>query len=151
MPSTVLTFRLVPRLAVSSIRAVGFLAGHSELNAWPVFDGLGDKRPFLANLGHWVAGNNSPTTRFHGFPNDADHKQCFVLKHKNDRFYAFLCNPLPNTNPGFRLCALCIYATKNERQTDTAELDRAEQWRNNIGAKKAIALVFPDKEEKKKK
>jgi|ERR1022692_421790 hypothetical protein len=123
------TFRLVPGLPVT-LRAVGFLEGHGELNAGPVFDGLNieAERALKARMNYWLSGNNSPSKWFHGFPNDKDHKNCFVFKYQERRFYGFLCHPMPKTKPRLQLCVLCIHATKNEWETDKAELDRVKEW-----------------------
>jgi hypothetical protein len=150
MSPKTLTFRLVPRIAQSRGRGIGFLEGDAQLNAGTVFNGLTEKmlRLVRVRMDHWIIGNNQPAAWFHGFPNDADHKHCFVFKWKEKRqghrLYGFLCNPRPKSDLGFRLCVLCIHATKNEYETDQSELDRVNQWRMSFGTREAIGNVYPE-------
>jgi hypothetical protein len=146
MPTRTLTFRLVPGLQVARGRAVGFLEGHVDLDAGSAFDEFeeGNERAMRANMEHWVAGNNQPTTKFHGFPNDPVHKHCFAFKHHGHRLYGFLCHPRPKADPRFQLCALCIYATKHRRSTDEHELDRVEAWLTIQGSVEAIKQHYPE-------
>lgn len=146
MPPSAITFRLGSRLQSGRGRAVGFLEGHGELDAGAAFEEFetATERAMRSNMEHWVAGNNAPTTRFHGFPNDADHSHCFVFKHHEHRLYGFLCHPSPNSRPGFQLCALCIYAEKRRKYTDKAELDRAEGWLRTRSAIVAINHLYPE-------
>jgi hypothetical protein len=146
MSTRTLALRLVPGLQVARGRAVGFLEGHPELDAGSAFDEFekGDERAMRANMEHWVAGNNQPTTKFHGFPNDLDHKHCFVFKHHEHRLYGFLCHPRPKADPRFQLCALCIYAAKHRLSTDDHELRRVEEWMTIEGAVGAIRGLYPE-------
>lgn len=141
-----MTFRSVPRLQAGRGRAVGFLEGHGELNGGSEFDSLGvsDERAMRANMEHWVAGNNQPTTRFHGFPSDPDHEHCFVFKHGEHRFYGFLCHPRPKTNPRFQLCVICIYVPKHQWKTEAAVLNRVKGWLIASGAVAAIKQIYPE-------
>jgi len=136
----------VPRLQSGRGRAIGFLEGHGELTAGAAFDGFGtaDERAMRSNMEVWVAGNNGPTTKFHGFPNDADHPHGFVLKHREHRLYGFLCHPRPKSSPSFQLCVLCIYAEKWGRYTDKAELDRVEEWLLISATVQAIGRLYPE-------
>lgn len=146
MPPKTLSFRLVPDVQQSSGRSVGFLEGHDELDAGEVFDNLKEKQRmnFRVRFEWWIAGNNQPGTWFHGFPNKAEYKECFVFKWKENRLYGFLCKPWPQSMPGFQLCVLNIHATKNEHETDTAELDRVNRWRTSFGAREAIGQTYPE-------
>lgn len=62
MSPEVLTFRLVPQVRQNDRRAVGFLEGHNELNAGPIFDGLGEKQKnfIRVSMDLWVDGANGP-------------------------------------------------------------------------------------------
>jgi hypothetical protein len=144
MPS--LAFRHAAGLTASPGRGIGFLEGHPELDAGMVFDGLTgtEKRQFMSRMDRWLSGLNSPSSQFHGFTSDPEYKECFAFKYKEHRLYGFLCNPLLRSNPRFRLCVLCIHATKHEKETDYAELDRVNQWRINLGTKLAIAASYPE-------
>jgi hypothetical protein len=146
MSPKTLIFRHTPNLQIGRGRATGFLEGHGELNAAHGFAALGidEERAMRANMEHWVAGNNSPTTKFHGFPKEKDHAHCFVFKHHDKRLYGFLCHPRPRSDARFQLCALCIFATKHQRQTDKHELDRVEAWLIVAGAIQAIRQVYPE-------
>jgi hypothetical protein len=135
----------------SSFRAVGVLEGHPELNTIAGYNGLieKDRDTLLARMEHWMAGNDGPAQWFHNFKNTAEkYRLCFVFKVKRGRvghrFYGYLCHPKPKSDPGFQLCVLCIYTTKTERETDTAELDRVVQWSTNPAARKAIAKIYPE-------
>ncbi len=153
MSRDAITFRTLPDLRKSSRRAVGFLKGHRELNASDAFDGLGeDRRRYLqSSMDEWISGKDVPATRFHGWPNDAECSMCFVFKarerRQNLRFYGYLCNPLPKTNPRFQLCVLCIHAVKKERESDRSELLRVGDWSRNAAAKVAVGKEFPDEPE----
>lgn len=150
MSPKTLTFRLVPNVAPSLGRGIGFLEGHDELNAGATFDDLSHKAEMIlrTRFDWWTAGNNGPGKWFHGFPNQPDNKECFVFKWKEGRrghrMYGFLCNPWPRSAPWFQLCVLNIYATKNETETDKAELVRVNQWRTSLGARDAIGQAYPE-------
>lgn len=139
-----------PGIMPSGGRAIGFLEGDPQLDAGVVFDELEERlaRTVRSRMDHWIAGNHKPAWWFHGFPNNPVYDQCFVFKwtHNRDghRLYGFLCNPQPETNPRFRLCVLSIHATKNEDETDQAELDRVNQWRTNLRSREAIGCIYPE-------
>jgi len=151
MAGSTITFELVVGLPVMR-RAVGFLFGHSELSARECFLALGDeaRRNLLARMNYWIAWNNSPAKWFHGFPNDPEHKNCFVFKYQEKRFYGFLYHPTPKSNPRFQLCVLCSYDSKSEWETDMVHLNRAEAWLLAAAAILAIRRLFPDEEAKKR-
>jgi hypothetical protein len=140
------TFRLLTGCCVSVMRGIGFLEGHKELDARSKFDGFGgsDERYFRASMDQWLDGANGPKTRFHNFKSDNEYRECFVFKCDEHRLYGFLCNPT-DLYPRFQLCALCIYAAKYEHESDRAELKRVDEWRRSLGAKTAIAKVYPPK------
>ena len=147
-----LTFRPVPGVRASERRGIGFLEGHSELDAGGEFDVLPEKtlRQLLPFIDQWLDGRPDIHTRYHGYRSRPDYKECFVFKprgkRKESRFYGFLCHPQPRTRQRFELCVLCIHALKNERETDDAELDRVLCWLCSNGAKVAIAMEFPDRD-----
>jgi hypothetical protein len=143
MPPTV-TFRLLAGCRPSMERGVGFLEGHSELNAGAAFDGLGgnNARALRSHMDQWLDGAYGPKTHFHTFKSDFEHRNCFVFKYNEHRLYGFLCHP-KDSDPRFQLCSLCIYATKREHHTDKSELDRVEQWCRSVGAQTAIAKAYP--------
>jgi len=109
-------------------RGVVFLrcSDNSDVNAETVFNALNrkDKDAMRAKFDHWMQGNDWPTLWFHGF-DDAERKHCFVFKrrkaHIRYRYYGFLLNPLPKTEPGYRLCVLATHTQKNTEATDPAE------------------------------
>ena len=146
LPATI-TFRVIPEVRRSEWRAIGFLEGHRELNASDVLDGLrqNQRLDLLSSIGRWLDGAYGPKTRFHGFPNDPDYDTCFVFKVRDNRFYGYLCHPLPKGKPAFQLCVLCIHTTKNEFETDRSELERVKRWSLSNEAQMAISLVYPDK------
>lgn len=157
MQPVAITFGLVKELRQSSHRAIGFLKGEPELNAWDEFTELPEnrRRYVLSSMGEWIDGKNEPATRFHGFPNHRDCWMCFVFKTKENRqghrFYGYLCNPLPNSNPSFQLCVLCIHAMKNEKETDQSELLRVKGWYSSKAAEEAIRVECPDSDRNEQK
>jgi hypothetical protein len=128
----------------SKERGIGFLEGHGELDGASAFHGFKDavEREFRSRMDQWLDGKNGPKKYFHNFKSDPDHRNCFVFKYREHRVYGFLCHP-NDRNRRFQLCALCIYATKHEHETDRAQVDRVEQWFRNIGAQQAIAIAYP--------
>jgi len=141
-----LTFRLLAGCRVSMERGIGFLEGHSDLDAGRAFDSFGgaDARAFRSHMDQWLDGANGPKTHFHPFKSDLDHRNCFVFKYKEHRLYGFLCHP-EDSDPRFQLCSLCIYATKHEHNSDRRELDRVEQWGKSLSAQEAISKIYPPK------
>ncbi len=145
-------FRLVPGMRSSLHRAIGYLQGNQELDAWDAFEALNEdrRRYFLTSMGEWIDGQNRPAKRFHGFPNDPNFSMCFVFKVKDKRqghrFYGYLCNPQPHSNARLQLCVLCIHAMKKEWETDRSELARVETWYSSSAAKEAIRSEFPDED-----
>lgn len=145
-----LTYRPVPGVRSSERRGIGFLEGHNELDAGREFDALPEKtsRQLLSFVDQWLDGQPDIPTRYHGFWNRPNYKECQVFKprgkKKESRFYGFLCHPQPNTRNRFQLCVLCINSRKNQWDTDDAELDRVLGWLCNHEARMAIAIEFPD-------
>jgi len=151
--SNPIKFRLVPGIRATTFRAIGFLEGDGQLNAWAAFSqfDIKCKRQLLTYMQGWVDGANTPKTRFHGWPNDEDYKACFVFKIKENRLghrlYGLLVHPQPIMNGRLQVCVLCIHAKKTEWETDRAELERAKQWCLSSQAKTAIGIVFPEESE----
>lgn len=145
------TVRLVDGVKPSSRRAIAFLScsGDSNIDAGVVFGGLKQKREreVRSRFDYWIDGSRADKW-FHGWPNDADYKQCFVFKWKDKnqhhRLYGFLCNPQPITNPSFQLCVLVSHAMKTKWETDPHELDGANSLRANPAVKAAIAKLHPE-------
>jgi len=145
-PGPQITFRHVPGISRSVMRAVGFLEGFRDLGAASAYQGFEVELRERMNkhMDHWAAGFDQPKAWFHGFPNDPAHKQCFVFKHNEHRLYGFLCNPKPTSNPRFRLCVLTEYDAKFRHETDESILDRAEAWRVHPLDCLAIAREYPE-------
>ena len=145
------TVRLVGGTKPSSRRAIAFLSCSTDrdLDAAEVFGGLGQnrEREVRSRFDYWIDGSRADRW-FHGWPNHADYKQCFVFKWKDrnqhHRLYGFLCNPQPNTNPSFQLCVLVSHAKKNKWETDPNELDGANALRTNPAVKAAVARLYPE-------
>ena len=142
-------FRLAPGIRQSSQRAIGFLEGDGQLDAFEAIAQFGEngQRQLLTFMQSWVDGANKPATRFHGWPNDEDYKANFVFKVKENRLghrlYGFLLHPQPSTNGRFQVCVLCIHAIKKERETDRSELERVKQWQQSIAGRAEIMAAFP--------
>lgn len=143
-------------IKLSDRRSIAFLwvdDGDDDSCAGRVFQDLDEKteRLLRSRFDFWVDGGIKDEW-FHGWPNYPKFKQCFVFKWKenrqNNRFYGFLCHPKPKTNARFQLCVLVIHATKNQQQTDTAELERVERVRIDPAVQAATAAAFPDEKGK---
>jgi hypothetical protein len=147
MPKHTLTFRLVTGSRISTRRAIGFLEGHTELDAGISFDDLKDNAKYTvrSRFDLWLD-EGICDKYFHGFKNDSDlrFRDCFVFKWKKHRWYGFLCNPRPKSNPAYLLCVLAIHAMKNEHDTDREELKRVWQWQGHLGGHMAIASEYPE-------
>jgi len=150
VPPVAITFDLVKELRRSSHRAVGFLKGEPELDAWDEFTTLAEnsRRYVLSSMDEWIDGRTGLAQRFHGFPNHPDCWMCFVFKARENRqghrFYGYLCHPLPNSNSSFQLCVLCIHAMKNEKETDQSELASVKTWSSRKAAEDAIRVEYPE-------
>lgn len=139
------TFRLIAGLSSPSSRAVGFLKGDQQLNAGDLFEQLRrkDMDTLRQRMDRWCDGLPGPNRYFHGW-NQKEYRLCMVFKLNDNRFYGFKCHPLPVSDPSFLLCVLSIHAYKRERETETAELDRVNQWRTSLAAQHAIAQVYTE-------
>lgn len=142
--SPTLIFRLLTGCRQSSQRGIGFLEGHRELDAGTQFDNFKEAnvRAFRTRMDQWLDGANGPDSYFHNFKSDLAHRNCFVFKYKQHRLYGFLCHPR-DADVRFQLCSLCLYARKNEYESDRAELDRVESWCVALGARQAISRIYP--------
>lgn len=143
MAPSKLTFTKVPGISVSKGRGIGFLEGDTQLDAGDSFRALTEKEDMTmrARMDRWIDGLNGPAKYFHGFQ---DYKELHVFRLGDDRFYGFLCNPMPKSDGRFLLCALCIYDAKHKWETEDTIKKRIEQWRTNQAAIQAIAMVYPD-------
>lgn len=145
-----LTFRRLPGVQFTERRGIGFLEGHSELDAGVAFDGLPERtlRQLITFVDQFLGCTPDISTRYHGYRSKPRYKDCYVFKprgkKKESRFYGFLCHPQPNTRKRFELCVLCINAWKNERDTDDAELERVLGWLCNTGTRMTLQMEFPD-------
>ena len=148
--SSAYAFRLADGFSFKH-RAIGFLEHRqgAELDAGMVFGQLKENptRYIRAGMDCWLDGQ-SCDRRFHGWPNDDEHRPCFTFKWKekrqHHRFYGFLCNPKPLTDRGFRLCVLVFHCCKNDWATDPAVLDRCCALQRDVGVIEAIAQIFPE-------
>ena len=96
----------------------------------------------------WQRGQQHVDRYFHGF-NQTGYRECFVFKRKEagtyHRFYGFLINPRPISDPGYRLCVLVSHAQKNQENTDPAELNFVNAVRVKPEVTAAIKQAFPEK------
>lgn len=137
----------------STRRAIAFLLSSSEMmstDAMAVFNNLKPNRAreVRARFDHWIDGVQPRDNWFHGWPGHPKYKNCFTFKWKENRqhhrFYGFLFHPLPHSNAEFQLCVLACHATKNEWETDDAELDSINVLRLRADVLSAISEVYPD-------
>jgi hypothetical protein len=145
------TVKLVAGLKRSDHRAIAFLWSDfdDDVNAGRVFEGLRGKtaRELRSRFDYWLDGGIQDRY-FHGWPNSAQYKDCWVFKWKENRkchrLYGFLFHPTPLSTPRFQLCVLVSHATKSEWETDPAELEGAKELRENASVIAAIRKAFPD-------
>lgn len=136
---------LVTEHPINKRRGLAFLIckNDSDIDAKSVFDGLRENiyERVSTSFDYWLDGLVQPK-RFHGF-DEPKNRDCFVFKwndgQQRHRFYGFLCHPLQERYPNFRLCVLVSHATKNEKKTNPTELKRMNELKINEAVKEAIA------------
>jgi hypothetical protein len=141
----------IPGLKKSERRAIAFLTcdGDSEIDAKAVFDKLSEKRTreLMTRFDYWID-FKTQDDYFHGFPNEPENKECFTFKWKEkkvrQRFYGFLFNPKPKTNPAFQVCILVSHTPKAQENTDPKHKKLANMMRAKQQVTAAIKAVFPD-------
>jgi hypothetical protein len=152
MPYTIVK---IAGLTQSSSRAVAFLSNEDlRLDAENVYAAMQpatamartkQRKELLTRFDFWINGGHK-NNWFHGWPNDTDCKACFTFKWKNrnvdQRFYGFLCNPLPMTNPRFQLCLLHSHAQKFEWNTDDRHLKMAIKLSGTTEVLSAICQFY---------
>jgi hypothetical protein len=146
MPYTV---AMIPGVPSNSRRGIAFLESDDDcrIDGKEVFDGCKEKtrRDLLARFDHWLSGQTGDHY-FHGWPNDTDHKYCFVFKWKqagtNHRLYGFICNPRQPTDPRFQACILVLHARKNTSDTDPSLLGLVNSVREQPEVLKSIVSAF---------
>jgi hypothetical protein len=148
-------------LVVSSRRSIVFLLSDDQdmINARDIFAAMNSsrdarsrqQRTVLDRFDHWISGGIKDNW-FHGW-SERKYIDCFAFKWKyrnvDQRFYGFLCNPLPRSNPQFRLCVLHSHAQKVQWNTETKFLDLAVKLSALVDVKTAIQAVFPDHDPKR--
>jgi hypothetical protein len=115
------TIQPVDGVKRSSRRAIAFLScsGDSNIDAGVVFGGLNQKREreVRSRFDYWIDGSKADRW-FHGWPNDADYKQCFVFKWKdNQSAPSALWFPLQSTadhEPVFSVMRSCIPCNEDQ-------------------------------------
>jgi hypothetical protein len=130
-------------------RDVVFLASAEDtrIDAEAAFNKLKEKHrgEMLAKIEYWRRGNHADHY-FHGF--GAPYKECFVFKRKQAgtyyRYYGFLFNPKPLTDPGYQLCVLASHDLKNEAGTDPQQLKVMNILRLTPEVIAAIKKEFPE-------
>jgi hypothetical protein len=138
-------------LQSSARRGLAFLESdtNQEVNAKRFFETLKEKKKLdvLARFDYWIAGGHCDLY-FHGWPNDEQRKHCFVFKWKAAgsyyRLYGFLLHPRPLTNPAFQTCTLVSHATKNNANTDPAEINAVNTLRLLPAVVAAVRRAFPE-------
>ncbi len=138
-------------------RGVAFLVSNDDrhVDAVDAFDGLSEKRGFAVRTRFEAWLDHKTNNRwFHGWPNHPKYKDCFVFKWKTNRqgfrLYGFVCKPDP-VDGSYQLCVLVLYATKNEHETETSELDRVVERSNDEAVRQAVrSRTFRNQEEVKR-
>lgn len=132
-------------------RGVVFLRSDTnpDVNAEAAFNALNQREQnrMRHKFDWWMQGNNGPVQWFHGFDDQA-RELCFVFKrkkgHTHYRYYGFLINPQPRTDPGYRVCVLTNHGQKNTEATDPAETNFANELRINFDVIAAVKRSFPE-------
>ena len=138
-------------------RGIAFLLSDDDrhVDALEAFDSLPEKNDFAVRTRFEAWLDHKTNDRwFHGWPNHPDYKDCFVFKWKNNRqgfrLYGFLCKPDP-LDGSYQLCVLVLYATKNERETETSELDRVVERSRDEAVRAAVrSRTFRDPENRER-
>lgn len=148
-----LSVERIPGLTYGQYRQdVVFLESSEDggIDGKAVFDGLKEKHriDMLNRFELWQRGQQHVDRYFHGF-NAPGYKECFVFKRKEagtyHRFYGFLVNPQPVSDPSYRLCVLVSHAQKNQENTDLSELNFINTVRVKPEVAAAIKKEFPEK------
>jgi hypothetical protein len=139
-------------------RSVAFLISSEEkVTAHPFFKELKDsnlERTLLTRFDAWKDGLVNDKW-FHGWTQSqftGRYTNCFVFKCKikrlEQRLYGFLCNPKKGpSDRGYRLCVLVRHASKNEWETDEADLKIVEEIRTTLAVRKIIDDHFKESHE----
>jgi hypothetical protein len=133
----------------NSHRGIAFLvcAEQQQVNGEAIYRKLKEKnkRNVLSRFDYWLAGNTCDKY-FHGWPNLADYKECFVFKWKqagaNHRLYGFLCHPKPSAM-SFQTCILVLHSQKTD-QTDFSYLAYINKLRTLPEVIRAVEKAFPE-------
>jgi hypothetical protein len=131
-------------------RAVAFLEDDADtsIDGAKAFASLdsSQERKVRERFDYWIDFGTKDNW-FHGWPNQADYKDCFTFKWKQDRvhqrLYGFLCHPKAQEK-AFQLCVLIFHATKNTDTTEFTILDRINILKNKLVVWVAIRAVYPD-------
>ena len=140
---------LVPGLAhAGRHRGIAFLecSGDISIDAKIKFEGLREKKrnEMLSRFDYWLDGRQF-NRYFHGFTQQG-YRECFVFKRKDagtyHRFYGFLVNPRPLTDPRYQVCILVSHAQKNTANTNPSELDAVNTLRVKEEVIRAVQKEF---------
>jgi hypothetical protein len=150
------SIKAISGLAASTRRSVVFLlSDECNLNAESRFSAMNEpgkprsneQRTVLSRMDYWINGGHNDGW-FHGWPNHPEYSRCFTFKwnYRNidQRFYGFVCNPLPKSNPRFQLCVLHSHGEKVQWNTEPGFLELAVNLSGMAGVWKAIRESFPD-------
>ena len=148
MSASVYSLRRIEGLATSDRRAVALLecSQDKRVDAGEAFARLSVKkdRELRNRLDYWIQGGVNDEW-FHGWASSEPYRDCFVFRWKerrrNHRIYGFLCNPIPS-NPRFSVCVLVSHATKSQRRTDPAVLNRIHMLRRDAAVMAAVHEEF---------
>jgi hypothetical protein len=150
MAPLVLIVELVPLVAHTDKRAVGFLRGHKDLTAATEYDNVTNTplgKRLRHKMGLWIAFKPDTEGKFHRFKNEEpQYRDCivFIDLEEQVRFYGFTCHP-DSTNLRFELALLTDYAIKKTHLTDKTYLRRVVMWQNNMATKLAMKTKYSDK------
>lgn len=133
----------------SSRRGIAFLVSESDrkVDAKLYFDGIKKekiKRDVLARFDYWLGGNTCDKY-FHGWPNDANRRDCFACKwregHSRHRLYGFLAHPRVFA-PAFQVCVIVSHEEKNTEHTEPSEVDPMKAFMMNREVVNAVRKAY---------
>jgi hypothetical protein len=138
--------------AASSSRAVAYLVfeEESDVNAWPILQRLDTKtyrsvvlerRAVWARFSHWVSGRTHREYH-HGWPDDPDFLMGYVFRwdhqRQHRRLYGFITSP----RPGFEVCVLCCFRSKDSWLSDPAAKAIVRTMSKHPGVQSAVRNAF---------
>jgi hypothetical protein len=138
--------------ADSSSRAVAYLVFEDEpdVNVWPVLHRMDtaryksvviERNAVFARFRHWTSGRKLREYH-HGWPDDPAFRMGYVFRwdhqRQHRRLYGFLTSP----RPGFEVCVLCCFRSKDSWLTESAVKKLVRRMSEHPGVQSAVRNAF---------